>query len=333
MYASTWYYFGMRTLNVAVLRGGPSDEYEVSIKTGAGVLDALSNGPHTARDVVISRKGEWLLDGFVKRPDVALSGIDVVFIALHGAYGEDGGVQRLLERLGVPYTGSGPLASGIAMNKVLTKQRAAALGIKTPQQFTIDRENIDSVYRIAHTITELFSGPVVVKPQSGGSSIDTQIVSSFTPLAPVLDDILSRHSNVLVEEYIKGREATVGILEQYRDQRHYILPVIEIVPPASAGFFSADVKYTGETDEICPGRFMDTERTELSAIAKQIHTDLNLRHYSRSDFIVTSKGIYFLEVNTLPGLTSQSLFPKSITAVGGTYADLVHHLISIAYNK
>jgi D-alanine-D-alanine ligase len=322
----------MKCTEVAVLRGGPSSEYEVSLKTGAGVIEALMPEAVCVRDVIITRAGEWMVGGFVKTPEQALAGVDVAFIALHGAYGEDGTVQRMLERMGVPYTGSGPYASALAMNKVLTKEFLKSHGVRMPQHLKVLRDGAADVRQTALTITQLFGPEYVVKPVSGGSSIDTVMVGSYADLVTSLEDILSRVDTVMVEERIRGREATVGVLEQYRNDPHYVMPVIEIVPPSRADFFSADVKYTGETEEICPGRFTASERDALLRAARSIHKALGLRHYSRSDFMVTDTGAYFLEVNTLPGLTAQSLFPKAIDAVGGSYRELVLHLLKLATN-
>ena len=320
----------MKCTEVAVLRGGPSNEYDISLNTGAGVIKTLLNEAVCVRDVIISRKGDWTVDGFVKTPEQALAGVAVAFVALHGTYGEDGTVQRILERFGVPYTGSEPYASALAMNKANTKDHLRAHGVLLPQHFKLSRSGVSDIHQSAFNIAQLFGPEYVVKPISGGSSIDTVVVNGHTELVRALSDVFDRVDTVLVEERIRGREATVGVLEQYRNETYYVMPVIEIVPPVKADFFSADVKYTGETEEICPGRFSSAERDSLLAQAKMIHKVLGLRHYSRSDFIVSDKGIYFLEVNTLPGLTEHSLFPRAIQAVGGSYSELVLHLLKLA---
>jgi D-alanine-D-alanine ligase len=264
----------------------------------------------------------------VKHPESALVDVDVVFIALHGSYGEDGTVQRILERLNIPYTGSGSYASAIAMNKALTKDylKKHSDSVKMAPHLKLTRSGISNLAQTVESIGELFGPEYVIKPVGGGSSIGT-ILTNRVGLLKSIQDSLAAHEEVLVEQRIIGKEATVGILEDFRNTRYYQLPAIEIVPPPSAQFFSADVKYSGETEEICPGRFSKDEKQELSALAQEVHQLLGLRQYSRSDFIVASDGIYFLEVNTLPGLTSQSLFPRSMEAVGSSYKELVNHLI------
>lgn len=319
----------MKNLRVAVLRGGPSDEYEVSLKTGQGVIDALKRRNFSPVDVLISRQGEWIINGFARKPAEALVGVDVAFIALHGAYGEDGTVQRIIEMTGVPYTGSRPYPSAVAMNKILTKDVVRAAGVKMPAHLRVTRSGTD-VRRVAATIESLFGPTYVVKPIGGGSSIGTFVAHGIHELVRALTESLQEREEVLVEEFIRGKEATVGVVEGLRGQSLYVLPTIEIVPPAARGFFSYDVKYNGETEEICPGRFSRSEKEALEDAAQKAHQLLGLSQYSRSDFIVNDKGIYFLETNSLPGLTKESLIPKALSAVGHDYDDLIIHLVTTA---
>lgn len=313
---------------VAVLRGGPSSEYDVSMRSGSGVLEALRDTEYATKDITISRNGEWLHNGYVKSPQDALIDVDAVFIALHGAYGEDGTVQRILERLNIPYTGSNSYSSAIAMNKALTKDylKKNSQMVKMAPHIRVSRSSGANLAQVVQAIGDLFGPEYVIKPLTGGSSIGTQLVT-HAGLYQVLTKMLEEYEDVLVEKRIIGKEATVGILENFRNEQYYQLPPIEIVPPSHASFFSVDVKYTGETEEICPGRFSKEEKKELLQVAEEVHKQLGLRHYSRSDFMVASDGIYFLEVNTLPGLTAQSLFPKSLEAVGSSYKELVMHLL------
>ncbi len=317
----------MTTTTVAVLRGGPSDEYDISMETGKGVLTALADSVFSVKDIIISRSGDWLVNGFIKDPQKALIGVDVVFIALHGVYGEDGQVQRILDRLSIPYTGSAPYASALAMNKELAKKHLSSIACKHPQHMRLTRDGVTDPMQTALSIGTLFGPEYIIKPTSGGSSLGTHRASNPHELGAVLKSLLQEYDDLLVEEYVQGKEVTVGVLENFRNQTLYDLPVVEIIPPANAGFFSADVKYTGETQEICPARCTKEEKARLSGLAKEIHQQMNLRHYSRSDFIIRGSDIYFLEVNTLPGLTKESLFPKSIDAVGANYKELIQHLI------
>ena len=318
---------------VAVLRGGPSEEYEISMNTGAGVLGALADASYSVEDIVISKKGEWLKNGIVKEPKDALAATDVVFIALHGAYGEDGTVQRILERFSIPYTGSGPYASALAMNKLFAKEQLKKHGVTMAPHMRVTKDSKDDLGRIVHTITDLFGPEYVVKPIAGGSSIGTRMANSPRTLIAAIESAFETHDDLLVEQRIHGREATCGVLENFREKTLYRLPSIEIVPPKEADYFAAEVKYTGETEEICPSRFNRAQKEQLEALAELIHHSLELAQYSRSDFIVADDDIYFLEVNTLPGLTEHSLVPKSLAAVGCTYKDFIEHLLSDALTR
>lgn len=319
----------MHKSRVTVLRGGPSDEFHVSMETGKGIIASLQNRGYDVQDIIIAKNGDWLVDGFVKSPEVALSATDVVFIALHGAYGEDGTVQRILDRLAIPYTGSGAFASSVAMNKVLTKEHLKKHGIKMAPHMKVQRSNTDMT-KIVSAIEQMFGPEYVIKPVSGGSSVDTYMATGVYELRKALEQAFSNRDEVLVEKRIRGREATCGVVERFREQKLYRLPVVEIVPPKELDFFDHDAKYSGKTDEICPARFTRQEKAELEDIAHRVHEVLELSQYSRSDFILADDGIYFLEVNTLPGMTPQSLLPKSLEAVGCSYDDFVVHLLTDA---
>lgn len=319
---------------VAVLRGGPSDEYDVSMQTGRSILAALADSEYEPIDVIITKRGEWLVNGFPRQPRDVLSIIDAAFIGLHGTYGEDGTVQRLLDRHGVPYTGSRAYASSLAMNKILTKEHLYDTTIQMPLHMRVTGGRNTDIDRLAHTLEDLLGTDFVVKPVAGGSSIGTRVGSGAAALARTLREVLAERDEVLVEQRIRGREATCGVIERFREQDIYVLPTVEIVPPADAGFFAAEVKYTGETEEICPARFTNAEKDALAAAARLVHETLGLSQYSRSDFIVTDTGdVYFLEVNTLPGLTEQSLMPKALGAVGSSHGEFVRHVLHDAMTR
>ncbi len=318
----------MRGTVVGVLRGGPSKEHDVSLKTGHAILTHLPNEHYTARDIYIDKEGVWHERGRPTTPARVLPTVDAIVIGLHGEYGEDGEVQKLLERYGVPYTGSDSFGSYVAMHKVLTKERAKDLGLLTPKYRFIE-EGADS-HAAAADIVRSFHQPVIVKPLRWGSSVGISIVGGFQPVHDAIEDLLARGAQgVLVEELIRGTEATAGVVENLRGEALYALPPIEIIPPGK-DFFSYDAKYSGATREIVPGRFQKPVQEELMRMARVMHEGLNLRHYSRSDFIVSPKGIYFIETNTLPGMTSESLLPKSLAAVGVAFPDFLAHLVDLA---
>lgn len=320
----------MRTV-VAVLRGGPSTEYDVSLKSGASVLEQLNREKHEPRDLFISRTGEWHLHGVPVTPERALKGVDVAFNAMHGEYGEDGQVQKLLQSLGVSYTGSDAFASAVSFNKHRTKQAVEKHGVKVVHGIVV--ENNGDTESLAHTVFRTFPHPAIVKPVVGGSSIGTTVAHSFHELTHALDKAFAISDKALVEEFIKGKEATVGVIDHFRNEPIYALMPVEIIPPAHHPFFSYEAKYSGETIERVPGNFSFAQKQELQRLAKLVHEGLNLSHYSRSDFIVSRRGIYFLEVNTLPGLTKESLLPKALHAVGAKLSDFLDHVIDLARRK
>lgn len=321
----------MPKTKVGVLRGGPSSEYEVSIKTGDAVLKNMPD-EYEGVDIFIDKKGEWHIKGIKHEPQKAIKQIDVIFNALHGEYGEDGQVQEFLDRFGVPYTGSGAFASRVAMNKALTKTFVAKEGIKTPNYKIISKINYTP--EDALKIFSLFPLPIVVKPLSLGSSVGVMIAKSLPHLQESIDKAFEKSDDILIEEFISGREATCGVLEKFGGVDINALPPIEIISKSASGFFDYDAKYNGQSEEICPGRFSEEEMAEIKKMASAVHKILGLRHYSRSDFILHPKrGIFFLEVNTLPGLTEASLVPKAIKTAGSSLKGLIEHLVKLALNK
>lgn len=321
----------MRGTVVGVLRGGPSSEHDVSLLSGQAILAHLPAERYTARDIYIDKQGVWHERGVPTSPERVLPSVDTVIIGLHGEYGEDGEVQRLLERYGVPYTGSDSFASAVAMHKVLTKERAREAGLLTPKYHYVELDT--DLEAAARDITRNFNQPVIVKPVALGSSVGVSVVGGYAQVHQAISALATIGSAALVEELIRGREATAGVVEQLRGDRIYSLPPVEIIPPESAGFFTREVKYNGTTREICPGNFSKTIHDELMRQARVMHEALGLRHYSRSDFMVSPKGIYFLETNTLPGLTSESLLPKSLSAVGVKFPDFLSHLVELSLNR
>jgi len=320
----------MSHLQVAVLRGGPSVEYAVSMNTGSEVLKALAASGFNTKDIIITKQGEWLDRGLVKSPEAALQAVDVVFIALHGAYGEDGAVQRILQRLGIPFTGSRAFPSAIAFNKNLTKKSLAAHDILTPESVEVSADDLDEVVTISSNILDSFGPEYIVKPVASGSSFGVEHIRPGQSLEEAIRTALLDSDRILVEEFIRGREATCATLEDFRNDKIYVFPAVEIITPRDRQFFDTESKYNGQTSEICPSRFSYGDRAKIAEVAGLVHDVLDLTQYSRSDFIVSDKGVYFLEVNTLPGLTSESLYPKAAAAVGLDINALVRHLVETA---
>ena len=243
---------------------------------------------------------------------------DVVYLALHGACGEDGRIQATLDLLGVPYTGSGYLGSALAMDKDLTKRLVAPLGVLTPEWRTVSFTE-EEIPAIAKDIKL----PVVVKPVDSGSSIGVAIAENIEQLEEALRENTGL-GRVIIEQYVRGREIDVGVLDGKA------LPSIEIIP--KQGFYDYVNKYqAGATVEICPTPIDPEIEKRLGETALTVHNGIGLRGYSRSDYIVTEEGeIYFLEINTLPGMTPTSLMPQEAAAAGVGYHALCQKIIDMA---
>lgn len=320
----------MPKIRVGVLRGGPSSEYEVSLKSGETVINHLPEH-YVPVDILITKDGLWHDRGLTFSPDSLPRKVDVVFNALHGEYGEDGGVQRLLDSLKVKYTGSGHFSSALAMNKHLAKMVASRLGIKTPK-FVLREEN-ESLENLSNRVIRSFSPPWVIKPISKGSSVGVVVASHFPELFNILSDLETADYKFIIEEYIAGKEATCGVVENFRGQKIYALPSVEIRKPQGKTLFDYEAKYSGTTEEVCPGCFQEGEKKELESLSATIHEALGLADYSRSDFIVNRNGIYYLETNSLPGLTPNSLLPKSLAAVGVKSPHFIDHILKQALSR
>ena len=297
------------------------------------MLANLPEERYAARDIYIDREGQWHDRGRPAAPERILRQLDVAMVALHGKFGHDGEVQRLLEKFGVPYTGADPWSSFLSSHKVMAKEHAKEAGLKTPKYQFIER--MEDVEPVILELIRTFHQPVVVKPINSGSSVGVSIVGGYAPVYEAVNKLFQDgESGVLIEELIRGQEATVGVVEGLRGEKFYALPVIEIIPPKDY-FFSYDAKYSGETREACPGNFSRVVAEELQRVSKVMHRALGLRHYSRSDFIVSKQEVYFLETNNSAavGLTDQSLLPKSLAAVGISLREFLTHLVNLALSR
>ena len=333
-------------MKIVVMCGGLSMERDVSISSGTLICDALRKLGHQAvlvdmfmgledyegdlndlfanlsplkearvpveapdlEKVIASRK--WKSQSRVGKRVFELCQLaDVVFLGLHGACGEDGRIQAALDLMGVKYTGSGYLGSALAMDKDLTKRLIAGTGVKTPEWQTVDYAEGD--------IPEIVKNaklPCVVKPVDSGSSIGVAIPETAAELEAALIENL-KYGRVLIEQYVHGREIDVGVLGDRA------LPSIEIIP--KHGFYDYKNKYqAGATVEICPTPIDPAIEKRLGEAALKVHHALGLSAYSRSDFIVDGEEVYFLEINTLPGMTPTSLMPQEAAAVGVDYESL-----------
>lgn len=317
----------MALTRVGVLRGGPSSEYEVSLKSGASVLRHLPE-KYTGIDIFISKNGIWHMRGVPVDPAKALSQVDVAFNALHGTYGEDGTLQKKLDELRVPYTGSRVMPSILGFQKHLFKETAAKNGLRTPRHFVYRADADEDIEAFTARLHKGFAPPWIVKPAASGSSVGVSLVRTLPELPYALEKTLFHGGVVLVEEYVRGREATCAVLEDFRGEDLYAFFPIEIAH--GGAFFDYGAKYGGAAREICPGNFTKEQKEEIAHLARKAHLAVGARHYSRTDMIVSPRGVFVLEINTLPGLTSESLLPKSLDAVGASFPQFLDHVISRA---
>lgn len=327
----------MSKVRVAVLYGGASAEREVSLWTGQQVLDALSPARYEAFPVDTLHLRELLaakapLTSRTRLPDPSLplfTGVnrpDVCFLALHGRYGEDGAIQGLLELLGIPYTGSGVLASALAMDKSMTKRIYAQCGIPTPAAIsTSGAEAAAAAVRSIAAGTAGVSLPIVVKPDDQGSTIGVTRVWDPAELDAAVQVALGFGSSILFEEMIQGMEITGAVIGVDPVKA---LPLVEIVP--LEGFFDFEAKYSGKTEEVAPAR-LSIEMTERAqSLAVRAHLALGCSGYSRTDMMVADDEVWVLETNTLPGLTASSLLPRSAAAAGMAFPALLDRIIELA---
>jgi len=294
-----------RKLNITVMLGGPSAEREVSLRTGTAVAQALRSLGHTVNELD-PRTPDWTLP----------AGTEVVFLALHGTYGEDGTVQRQLDHLGVPYTGCDAEASRIAFDKVLTKEKCLSAGVPTAKYVTVTSS--------AAPLPAGLTLPLVAKPSRQGSSVGLQFIERAEEWGTALAESLKFDSEVLIEEKIVGRETTVAILAGRP------LPVVEIRP--KTGSYDYQRKYTaGATEYFCPADFDAATTQRIQDAALGAFKAVGGRDYARVDVMVRADGSpVVLEVNTLPGMTETSLLPKAAAAAGMTYAELCQRMIDLA---
>ena len=319
---------------VAILRGGPSSEYHVSLKTGATVLAHLPEQYH-ALDVFIDREGEWHVQGKREDPHKILGRVDVVWNALHGEFGEDGGVQHILESHAVPFSGPKRLAAVFSWNKPTAKDIVGKAGIKSPFHKMLRSEELGSFSALGAELYRTFPQPCIIKPAAKGSSLGVSLARTPQEIEAALTAAFSIADSVLVEEYIEGKEALCGVIEGFRGSEFYPLVPVEIQTSKTSGLFDFETRYGGEAEHRCPGLFTAEEKQELQSLAVDVHRLLGLRHYSRSEFVVHPKrGIFFIEADALPELhEGVSPFLQSLHSVGGTISGFVDHVLTLALRK
>ncbi|MEY4747098.1 MAG: hypothetical protein RLZZ416_147 [Candidatus Parcubacteria bacterium] len=319
----------MRT-SVGVLRGGTSSEYDLSLKTGAAMLSALPEEKYDARDIFIDRRGYWHLRGQPVDPARALAQVDVALNALHGGIGEDGTVQRILERAGIAYAGARPLASAHALNKIRAREILQKAGIRMPRAVSFSLQNDLTTGEMARLVFDQFGPPYIVKPASEGAGHGIVIATTLLELPDAIGDILDAFGSALVEELIRGRDASVGVVEDFRGEELYALPPAHLIAPRGSRFLDPTGHREATIIHVVPSNFHQAEKRSLADLARAAHRALGLSHYSRADIILTPRGPYLLEINATPGLYRGASFPPMLESVGSSVREFLEHAISLA---
>ena len=301
-------------MNISILYGGASTEHRISLQTGLAVAEAIK-GIYNLKMVNLEKE--------ISQSPHNLLGADLVFNALHGGDGENGTIQAYLDLHHISYTGSGSKASKIAMDKNISKLIVKSLNIPTPNWILIKKDSHAGL-KLHNYKTSVFTYPYVVKPSNEGSTYGLSIVHDESELPDAIGLAGEYSDEILIEEYIPGRELTVGILGNTS------LPIVEIKPDHD--LFDFECKYTkGMSEYMIPAELSDSLVRKLSKDTLKIYNTIGCRHYARADFRLNEKNeYYFLEINTLPGMTSTSLFPKAANAAGLEFPDLIDTIIRIA---
>ncbi|CAB1250993.1 D-alanine--D-alanine ligase [Clostridium sp. MT-14] len=298
-------------MKIGVIMGGISSEREVSLNSGKEIINYLDKNKYEVKPIVIDKKS----DAFEKVKD-----IDFAFIALHGKFGEDGIIQSVFETMDIPYSGCGPLTSGICMDKDISKKIFKATGINTAKWLCIN-----SIDEIDYKYLDDMGYPVVVKPNCGGSSVATSIVTEKKHVEDAVKLALDYDREIIIEKYIKGDEVTCCILNGK------VLPLISIRPKAN--FFDYTSKYADGGSEEIIVELEKSLQNEIEKICLKCWKVLKCTGYVRVDMIVKDNTPYVLELNTLPGMTKNSLFPKSANAVNMSFTQLLDKIIEYSLKK
>lgn len=304
----------LRKRRIGVLMGGWSSEREVSLLSGHRVLESLKRQGYDAVGIDINRS-------FVDQ--IRQAKIDMAFIILHGRPGEDGTMQGFLELLGIPYTGSGVTASAISIDKVYTKMLFRQIGVPTPDFVSVGQD--DDVAEGLAEAERRFGYPLIVKPRSEGSSVGIELLEGKRGALDRCERVWRGFSEMFIEPFIEGMIATVGVVGEQ------VLPILELVPKQQR-FYSYEAKYIrGETEFICPASLSHRIEKRIKELAMKVYRELGCKGFARLDLIVKDgRQPYFLEVNTLPGLTDISDLPMQAEAAGISYDELIFRILADA---
>ncbi|MEI6042397.1 MAG: ATP-grasp domain-containing protein [bacterium] len=341
---------------VGVLRGGPSQEYDISLTTGKHILNLLKKEPlceeYNAVDIFVDRDGVWHISGAPVSPEEAVSRVDVLFNAMHGAYGGDGRLQSVLDSFAKPYTGTKGLGSAMALNKALAKENFKNLGIKSPFYKEVNIKLDEDVEPVAHDLFKSFPMPVIIKPRSSGSSLGISIAHNFTELMKALEHTRGFSEEIVVEEYLTGKEIISGFIEDFRGQDLYNTVPVQVRHEKTStsgvlnndgelsnigtgtGHFDWASKTSGIYNYEAPAMITEEEKGIIENAMRSVKESFNLRHYGTFDFLIHPKrGVYLLEVNTQPSLQEEATLFKSLGSVGVKAHEFLGHVLKLAMGK
>ncbi len=308
-------------IRVAVLMGGISPEYDVSLRSGETVLNNLNKDKYDVLPVSIGKDGEWEIP-----PKNLKIFADIAFIAMHGKYGEDGTVQDILDTVRMPYTGSAALPSALGMNKIFSQKLFNMHGLNTPEYMVVSKNE-----KVNPQDFE-FPSPLVVKPAYEGSSIGVSIVRTSDELITALEKAFSFDREVIIQKYIPGQEITVSIIED-EDGNLFALTPLEIIP-TSGQFFDYSSKYTPGGSEEILARIHNMKIDFAKEIAKKTHEIIGASGMSRTDMILSDDDrFYVLEINTIPGMTNESLLPKAAKLSGYEMHEVLDRIVHSALRR
>lgn len=307
----------MNKIKIGVLMGGRSSEHDISILSGQQIIKNLDKNKYEVYKVLIPKEEKWNINSIIEK------NLDIVFIALHGKFGEDGTIQGMMETAGIKYTGSGVLASAIGMDKEYFRIIMKSQNLPIPRYVVFNKS-----YKSIDIRKIIGKAPYFIKPSNGGSSVGVSIVKHIDDLEKAVTACLKYDNKVLVDEYIKGTEVTCAVIG---NENPYALPVIEI-KPLKNDFFDYDSKYLESgAEEIVPAKLSKSISNKIQDLAIQVYKTVGCRGFARVDFILKdNKDPIILEINTIPGLTEMSLLPKAAKAAHITYSELLDIIIDNA---
>ncbi len=312
---------------IGIIRGGVSPQYDFSLKSGASIARAIQDSGFEVVDMLLDKGGILHIKGVPSDLEKTRHTVDLVWNALHGDFGEDGNLQKLLDNYEIPYLASSFASSALSFDKVRAKEHAKSLGIKTPTYISLKNDLSTSTKEIVSSIYKNMAPPWVIKPIYGSSSINTFFAFTLSELFDVVEKIFDNKDKFLVEQYIFGTEVAVGVIENFRNKEKYILPIVDI-KTGDREVLSPETRLRGNYVSL-PSILKIQNKEEINKLAEMIHSTLGAKDYSQSEFVVDRFGnVWFLEIDTHPNLYEGTPFQESLKHVGGSLEEFVKSIVT-----